>query len=62
MFGGLIMKKLPNEQNMNELLELAKDAYEKARKMHNTATEISQKWETRYRVIQSTKQPIAKTE
>jgi len=41
------MKELPNKHEMKELLALAKDGYEKAKVMYETATEIADKWENR---------------
>lgn len=41
------MKELPDGQTMDELLALVKDAYEKAKLMYDTATEIAEKWEVR---------------
>lgn len=41
---------------MDELLALAKDAYDKARVMYETATEIAEKWENRYQEKQAAKQ------
>jgi len=50
------MKKLPDDRKMDELLALAKDAYEKAKVMYETATEIAEKWENRDREKQAAKQ------
>lgn len=40
------MKDLPDQKTLEELLELAKDAYEKAKRMYETATEIAQRWDS----------------
>jgi hypothetical protein len=50
------MKKLPDDRQMNELLALAKDAYDKSKLMYETATEIADKWENRDREKQAAKQ------
>ena len=56
------MKELPDDRTMDELLELAKDAYQKARLMYDTATDIADKWESRDRAKQAAKQKVAKNE
>ncbi|MFB2876598.1 hypothetical protein [Floridanema aerugineum] len=50
------MKELPDNRKMDELLEVAKDAYEKAKVMYETATEIAEKWENRSEEKQAAKQ------
>ena len=50
------MQELPDDRKMDELLELARDAYEKAKIMYETATEIAEKWEARYEAKQPEKQ------
>lgn len=52
----LIMEKFLDDRKMDELLALAKDAYEKAKVMYETATEIAEKWENRYQEKQAAKQ------
>lgn len=56
------MKKLPDDRKMDELHTLAKDAYEKAKIMYKTATEIAEKWENRYQEKQAVKQQTGVTE
>lgn len=56
------MKELPDDRKMDELLALAKDAYEKAKLMYETATEIAEKWENRYQEKQAAKQQTGVTE
>ena len=51
----LTIKQLPDEQTMDELVELAKDTYEKAKLMYDTATEIAEKWDRRERARQEAK-------
>ena len=41
------MKKLPKEQVLIELLQLAKDAEQKARELEQMGEKFSQKWENR---------------
>ncbi|MFB2895895.1 hypothetical protein ACE1CI_23545 [Aerosakkonemataceae cyanobacterium BLCC-F50] len=50
------MKGLPDDRKMDELLALAKDAYEKAKVMYETATEIAEKWENQYQEKQASKE------
>jgi len=56
------MQELPDEQKMDELLELAKNAYEKAKIIYETATEIAEKWEARHEAKQARKQKAGVTE
>lgn len=41
------MKQLPDEKTLLELLELAKDAENKAKELCDLATEIDEKWRVR---------------
>ncbi|MBC6421341.1 MAG: hypothetical protein GDA43_08345 [Hormoscilla sp. SP5CHS1] len=56
------MQELPDEQKMDELLKLAKNAYEKAKLMYETATEIAEKWETLHEAKKARKQKAGVTE
>ena len=56
------MKELPNDHTLDELVELARDACEKAKTMYETATAIAEKWERRYQEKQATKQQAGVTE
>jgi len=50
------MQELPDDRKMDELLELARDAYEKAKIMYETATEIAEEWEAWYQAKEAEKQ------
>lgn len=41
------MRELPNEETLNELLELAEDFEQKAKDLYDLATEIDEKWRIR---------------
>lgn len=41
------MKELPDEKTLLELLELAKDAEQKARELYEMGEAFAQKWERR---------------
>ncbi len=47
------MKKLPDEQTLLELLEMAKEADQKARETGEIVTEIAYKWQKRLEGRQS---------
>ncbi len=41
------MKELPNDEKLDKLLELAKNAEQKAKALYDMATEIDEKWRLR---------------
>lgn len=41
------MKELPDEKNLDELIELAKDFEQKAKNLSELATDIDEKWRIR---------------
>lgn len=56
-----MMKELPDDHTLDELVELAQDASLKAKTMYETATAIAQKWERRYQEKQAMQQESSVT-
>lgn len=51
LFAELVMKQLPDEKELAELVELARIAAEKARAMSDMATVIAQKYQKRMHAV-----------
>lgn len=51
------MRTVPDERDLQEWLDLAKNAYDKAKTMHDTATDIAEKLESRAPTIENPNSP-----